>query len=167
MQKLALWSSGSDSTLPLQGTQAWSLVGEWRAPHAAWKGQNTKLKKKKKSKAVYKDKTKSQHIIPYEFPSANQGDIWFSLDFSIGVWALESPRLYLGYMPIMLLFLIPVSEPQITLGSLTQTLPNFGPLICQQSSLCALSLCVSLPHAIVNATRVYQPLWEKHSFQYS
>ena len=107
---------------------------------------------------MYKDKTKSQHIIPYEFPSANQGDIWFSLDFSIGVWALESPRLYLGYMPIMLLFLIPVSEPQITLGSLTQTLPNFGPLICQQSSLCALSLCVSLPHAIANATRVYQPI---------
>ena len=138
-----------------------------KSPTCCMEGPNTKLEKKKKSKAVYKDKTKSQHIIPYEFPSANQGDIWFSLDFSIGVWALESPRLYLGYMPIMLLFLIPVSEPQITLGCLTQTLPNFWPLICQRSSLWALSLYVSLPHAIANATRVYQPLWEKHSFQYS
>ena len=56
-------------------------------------------------------------------------------DFSTGVRALESPRLYLGYMPIMLLFLMPVSEPQITLGSLTQTLPKFGPLIRWWSSL--------------------------------
>ena len=163
---------------------------------------------------MYKDKTKSQHVIPHEFPPTNQGDFWFSLDlvsekamapnsstlawkipwkeepgrlqtmglrrvghdwndlaaaadFSTGVWALESPRLYLGYMPIMLLFLMPVSEPQITLGSLTQTLPKFGPLIRWWSSLWALSLFVSLPHTIVNTTHVYQSLWEKHSFQYS